>query len=131
MDDIEKMVDRIKDLSSLGHVNDNEILKAEEELSISFSPEYKKYTSEYGAISFGEYELSGVVQSNHLNVVSLTEAARAITPQAHPDWYVIMDPCIEGIIIWQGAEGTIYQTEPNKPTRQLAESLAEYISSIT
>ena len=114
-------------LLSLGAVSADDIRSAETELSVSFAPEYKEYTTAYGAVSFNGKEFTGAVQPLHLSVVAATRSARSITPAAGPEWYVVMDPHIDGIIIWQDPEGTIYQTEPGKDPVKVAENLESYM----
>lgn len=114
-------------LLSLNRVNNEEIEKAESVLSVSFAPEYKDYTSAFGAVAYGGKEFTGVVQPAHLNVIKVTEAARKITPEAGSDWYVVTDPHFDGIIIWQDKDGIIYQTEPGKKPEKVSESLEEYM----
>ncbi len=118
-----------KGLLSIGTVDSKDIQKAETELAVSFAPEYKEYTSTFGAVSFGGTEYTGVVQADHLNVVAVTKAARKIAPEAHQDWYVVLDPHFDGIVIWQDKEGKIYQTEPNKEPIKIAENLETYMRS--
>lgn len=119
-----------EDLLSLGAVSDAEIRKAEQELSVAFASEYKKYTSVFGAVSLNGYEFTGAVQPANLNVVSVTQAARQITPIAAPDWYVVLDPHFDGIMIWQDKKGCIYRTEPGKDPIKVAENLETYIKGI-
>ena len=116
-------------LLSLGAVSKADIEKAEAELSVSFAPEYKEYTSTFGAIAFQGKEFTGVVQPLHLNVVAVTKSARTITPDAKAGWYVVMDPHIDGIILWQDSEGRIFQTEPGKEPCKVAQSLESYMKS--
>ena len=120
-------IQRFDGLRSLGAVCASDIEKAEKELAVSFSPEYKEYTAAFGAVSFGGREFTGVVKPVSLDVVVVTKAARSITPDAKPDWYIVMDPHFDGIMIWQSGEGCIYQTEPGKEPRKIAESLEAYM----
>ena len=117
-------------LRALGTVSLSDIEKAEAELSVSFSSDYKKYTSTFGAISVKGMELTGVVAPAYLNVVAVTKSARRISPSAKHDWYVLMDPHIDGIVIWQDKEGKVYQTAPNCVATEIASSLSEYLKSL-
>ena len=36
---------------------------------------------------------------------------------------------IDGIVIWQDGAGKIYESSPNKPAKQIANSLAEYLKT--
>lgn len=127
MANIVDIINKIDGLLSLGTVDLSDIEKAEAELSVSFSPEYKKYTAAFGAISYAGKDFTGAVKPVSLNVVDITKAARSITPTAKPDWYVVMDPHYDGIIVWQDKNGKIYQTEPGREPIQVAGSLAEYM----
>ena len=128
MTDIVNVISGFDGLLSLGAASSEEIKKAEAELSVSFAKDYKKYTSAFGAVAFEGKEFTGAVQPAHLNVVKVTESARKITPTAKPDWYVVLDPHLDGIIIWQDKAGRIYQTEPGKEPVKVAESLVKYIT---
>ena len=41
--------------------------------------------------------------------------------------YVIENTCIDGIIIWQDANGIIYKSRPNLEPEKIADSLVDYI----
>ena len=43
-------------------------------------------------------------------------------------WYVVEEANIDGIVIWQDSDGTVYQTMPNSECKAIANSLMEYIS---
>lgn len=129
MSNIVDTVHSFKGLLSLGAVDVTEIEKAESELGLSFAPEYKAYTSAFGAVAFDGKEFTGAVKPANLNVVTVTKAARNITPNAKSDWYVVMDPHFDGIIIWQDKAGVVYQTEYGKEPKKVADSLSEYMIS--
>ena len=127
MDSIVEMLHKCEGLLSLGKVESSDIEKAETELSVSFAPEYREYTSSFGAVSLGGKEYTGAVKPANLNVVGVTKSARSITPSAKANWYVVMDPHFDGVIIWQDGEGKIYQTAPGTVPKEVAKSLAEYM----
>ncbi len=129
MSNIVNVIRGFDGLHYLGVVDDADIKKAESELAVRFSPEYKEYTSVFGAVTFGGAEYTGAVKPTHLSVVDVTRSARKITPSAKPEWYVVMDPHFDGIIIWQDESGNIYQTEPAKAPKKIAESLEEYMKN--
>ena len=56
----------------------------------------------------------------------MTQSAKRIH-ETENDWYVVEQTNIDGIIIWQASNGTVYQTAPNAKPKKLCESLAEYI----
>ena len=46
-------------------------------------------------------------------------------------WYVIEEIGVDGIIIWQSPDGTVYETYPNAEAKRLASSLLNYIKLYT
>lgn len=51
------------------------------------------------------------------------------SPQVPTDLYVIEDPAIDGIIVWQRADGSIWQTWPGGGPSRIATSLIQYLES--
>ena len=130
MSGIVSLLNRKENLKSLGPVDDNAVLSAESKLGVKFTDEYRQYTKAFGAISLGDAELTGAVEPIDLNVVCVTQSARKITKNVPPEWYVISDLHIDGIIIWQDFNGKIYQTAPGSEHKLVADSLSSYIQSI-
>lgn len=127
MKSITQIIDRIEDKQILGRIPEELIEAAEKKLNVRFSKEYKQYTKAYGAVSMQGREYTGAVSEPNLDVVRATESARAITPDVDARWYVVEDPHIDGIIIWQDENGKIYRTAPHTEAKNVADSLAEYI----
>lgn len=107
--------------------SDTEITEAEQQLSVSFSEEYKHYLSSVGFAIYEDHELTGICKAKRLNVVDVTFSERRITTDIPDDWYVIEQLNIDGIVIWQSSTGEIYQTSPNTEPTKICDSLAEYI----
>jgi hypothetical protein len=117
-----------KGFFSLKPSSKNDILKAEKQLGLSFSNDFKKYTSMYGAISVNGKEITGVVESNRLSVVKNTLQAR-IENENFPDtMYVIEDLAIEMCLILQDKDGEIYRHTPIA-LEYINENLLDYIES--
>lgn len=126
------IINLIKSLPNLLRANPattSQIIAAETELNLCFSDEYKKYLSTFGAIIAHGIELSGISKADHQNVITLTKREWELNPKVPLSMYVVENPCIDGIIIWQNADGKIYQSRPGKGPIQIANSLAEYITS--
>lgn len=107
-------------------VDKESIEVAELSLGLSFSPEYRMYLENYGIVAVNGHELTGICQSDRINVVLVTISARQ-THSVKDDWYVIEQANIDGIVIWQSSDGVVYQTAPNSYTNKICESLADYI----
>jgi len=129
MSTIINVIQSFSDLLFATSVAETEVLGAEERLGLRFSPEYTEYVMEFGAAMGHGHELTGVLNSERLNVVSATIREREINVQIPKNLYVIENPGINGIIIWQDAEGKVYETSPHSAPKVIAGSLAEYLKS--
>lgn len=126
MTDIVKLIRMQPDLCIMEGASAESIKTAEQKLGLQFASDYRKYVATFGAISFGNHELTGICNSKRLAVVDVTikERSKAEVPS---DWYVVEQANIDGVVIWQDASGTIYQTSPGAKKHRLCESLAAYI----
>ena len=125
-----KIIDIIKSLPNLekvGKVSDNKIKDAEIQLRLNFANEYRDYLAEFGSISSKDMELTGIISVEYCNVVSVTKQEWELNPKVPHTMYVIENTCVDGIIIWQDTNGSIYQTTPNAEPLKIASSLEEYL----
>lgn len=125
-----QIIDIIKTLPKLarvGHISDEVINDAERKLSLNFSKEYKEYLSEFGAISAKGIELTGIIEVDYCNVVSVTKNEWALNPSVPHNMYVVENTFVDGVIIWQNSDGEVYASRPNNSPKPIAKSLAEYI----
>ena len=114
------------DFRCLKPSNKSEIVKAENELQLKFSDEYKEYVLTCGAAIGRGHEFTGLTTSKRLNVVSVTQEER----QYHTvpsDWYVVEQLYIDGVVIWQSTNGEVFQSLPGQSPTKLCNSLLEYI----
>ena len=107
---------------------DEEIDLAEKHLGCTFAEDYRGYLAEIGLACFDGHELTGLTKTERLNVVTVTAEQRKLFGEMTSTWYVIEEANIDEIVIWQDAEGTIYETSPNSKAKKIADSLAEYLS---
>lgn len=129
MASITSIIKSFSDLLSLSPVQEKEILEAETKLSLKFSPEYREYISEFGAIAANGHELTGILKSERLNVASVTIKEWGLNPQVPTNLYVIEDPAIDGIIIWQNTNGEVFQSAPNAAPEIIFDSLVDYLTA--
>lgn len=113
---------------SLQGASEQEIEDAEKKLNVKFTIEYKKYVSEFGAVSYYGHELTGVCKAPEVDVVNITLDERQFLKEISSNWYVIEQMHIDGIVVWQSEDGTIYRTTPNTKPVKLCDSLMEYIA---
>ncbi len=106
-----------------------EVDAAEELLELTFAPDYKEFLLTIGAsICFG-HEIMGIAENENLNVVISTKKARKYNGQLPHSWYVIEDTHIDGILIMQSADGSVYQISPDGTILQVANNMESYLTS--
>lgn len=105
-----------------------EIDKAEQALGTTFAPDYRLYLKEIGLTSFNGRELTGLTDTARLDVVAVTRECREQPYNMEESWYVIEEAGIDGIIICQSPDGTVYAMAPGSKTMEIANNLSEYIA---
>ena len=71
----------------------------ENQLGVRFSEDYRAYLLNYGEVSFGSHELTGICRSERINVVNVTEEAKKPYGSLLSDCYVIEDTYFDDIYI--------------------------------
>lgn len=104
------------------------ILEAERQLGRKFSDDYKEYLSKFGAISFGSTELTGLNVDSYANVVSLTLKEIERNKLFPKDSYVIEDPGLEGLLVLQRDNGSVYEWRNGKILKEYS-NLSEYLKT--
>lgn len=128
MADFVKSLKKFEDFSSLEGADKLAVVDAEEVLSLKFADEYAEYLKECGIASADGHEFTGLVKSKRLNVVDVTEAARKKNAEIPQDLYVVEELHIDGIVIWQSEQGSVFMTVRDGMPEMICSSLAEYIS---
>lgn len=108
-------------------VNESEIDSAEEILGTTFSTEYREYLKMIGIAAVDGHELTGICNTDRVNVVSVTLRQREINININLNWYVVEEANIDGIVIWQSQDGAIYETIPGVLPIKIGESIEEYL----
>ena len=104
------------------------IQSAERALGLSFAEDYRSCLSRYGCISWFGHILTGISPYPGIDIVRVTTEQREYNPQVPSTFYVLEDPHIDGVIIWQDASGAVYETRPHQPPVRICSSLLEYIT---
>lgn len=104
-----------------------QIIEAEKKLNLKFSREYIDYLKEYGAISFGGHEITGLNVDDYLDVVAVTLAEREINNDFPKNCLVLQNLGIEGILVLSDTEGKVYEYSKGHELKKIAESLYEYL----
>lgn len=112
---------------ALSGVSAEQISNAEKALALRFADDFREYLLAFGIASSDGHEFTGICNSKRLNVVDVTLFERSINPTIPWDWYVLEEASIDGIVIWQGSIGGVYQTQPGRKAIKLADSICDYL----
>lgn len=104
-----------------------DICQAEKKLNVNFSKEYSDYVAEFGVAIFDGHEFTGLCDGKRLDVVRVTQEQRRLHKHIPSDWYVVECLDVDGIVIWQSSEGSVYASIPNAEAKKIANSILEYI----
>jgi hypothetical protein len=128
MSDIISTINKLTGLASLSPAPIDLIKNSETLLGLHFANDYHIYLEKYGAISFDNKELTGIVESKRLNVVDVTkkERLRNTIPE---DMYVVEDTGIEGILILQNSKGEIFELQNHSQIKKIYDNLSAYLEA--
>ena len=129
MSKIVQVINSLPNLLALRPADKTQIDDAAIQLRISFAEEYKEYLAEFGAILADGIELSGIAKSDHRSVVTLTQKEWSLNPKVPHNMYVIENTNMDGIVMWQDADGVIYQSRPFVEPVKISSSLSDYLLS--
>lgn len=115
---------------ALSGASPEEITRAEQTLGVLFAEDYRSYVAAFGVASFAGHELTGVCKPKRLDVAEVTKEERAQNVNISADWYVLEQAHIDGIVVWQAGDGSIYQSMPGVKSRKICDSLEAYIAGM-
>ena len=122
-----KKLKGFEDFVSAKGASNESIKQAEETLGLTFAKEYKNYLRECGIATADGHEFTGITTSDRLSVISTTQSARDKMDNAPEGLYVVERAQIDGILVWQSQDGTVYKTVKGNVPEKIAKSLAEYL----
>lgn len=105
------------------------IVKAENDLGLKFANDYKEYLQQFGSVSCGGHELTGISKDAELDVVKVTLKNLEKNQNVKLPLYVIEETHIDGIVIWQSESGEIFKAEYKEAPEKIFESLTEYVTT--
>ena len=124
-----KVVEVLKSKESLiagSGVDEATIKDAELKIGVTFSADYKEYLMAFGLAMYSGHEMTGLGKSKRTNVVDVTIHQKELNGNIDK-MYVIEESNIDGIVIWQSSDGTVYATKGNSKPTKICDSLAQYI----
>lgn len=121
------LIQSIPDYIGGSGVLKTDIEDCEKELDVVFATDYKQYLEEIGLACFDGKELTGICNSERLNVVNVTYEERSKKPTISKSWYVIEQTNFDGIVVWQDNTGKVYQLGQNCKIQHIYDSLYDYI----
>lgn len=121
---IKRIVESFSKKRATGGVSEIKIAFAEKTLGLRFAPDYKELLKNYGSLFLNGEEFLG------LDTVKVTEDARKEYSNFPQNVYVISKTYIDGVLLVQDEDGTVYAFQPRKRSQKVADSLIEYIKSL-
>lgn len=106
-------------------VSEEEVRKAEEELKVTFAPDYREYLLSAGLLMCNGHELTGIGNSERTNVVAVTKQMQALWEGIPENWYVIENENMDGAAMWQDPQGNVYFNKKKEFS-----SFTEFLSSL-
>lgn len=107
-------------------VSSDQIINAENELGLKFADDYIEYLKKYGYVIFDGHEITGITSIPRMDVVAVTKLKRQVFSDIRTDLYVVENLYIDGCLILQAADGSIYESLPGNELIKIADSLVEY-----
>ena len=107
-----------------------QIKSAEEKLGCAFADDYRTYLLEFGTAIFDGHEFTGIGGNSRTHVVDVTEEHRQKDPERCQDLYVIEDPGIDGILVWQNSTGEVFTTVYDQNPRKRCQGIVEYLQGV-
>ena len=128
MDEIFKKIEEKFKMFRTKPASEDLIREAERQLGLSFPDEYKKYLSKYGAVSFGNTELTGLNIDAYANVVSVTLKEIQRNSSFPKDSIVLENTGNEGILILLDEKGNVYEWQNGKRLKKF-KNLKAYLET--
>ena len=122
------IIEKLPEMQYSFPASEEDIIKAEKELNVVFADEYKKYLLTFGAVQSDIIAISGIIDDEDYNVVNLTKRLKLSNKNIPDNFYVIEDVGVDGLVIWQSVDGTIYQSIPTSKPVKIFASLSEFLN---
>ncbi len=126
--------DKIQAIPGLYHLSGcktTQISEAQKALDLEFPQEFIDYVRQFGAISFGGTEWTGLNVDGYLNVVEATMQERELNDGFPEDCFVLENLAIEGLLTLVNTKGVVYSYQSGKPPVMICQSISEYLDICT
>ena len=125
-----KLFDNVKKpVYSMKGADIQAVIAAEDRLGLRFSDEYRNYLMDYGVVSCGSHEFTGLGGDAYLDVVKGTLGERERNPMLPGNCYLIENVGIDGILLVQDEDGIVYEVSA-QGVKKIYNSLQQYVDSI-
>lgn len=121
---------RFEDLLCGNGVDNSRVAQAEQSLSLSFADDYKEYLESMGTAAVNGHELTGLGESEEVNVVSATlrEKSERDNSEIPKNFYLIENLYIDGVCAWQNEKGEVFLSQGGN-YKKICNSLIDYIGT--
>ena len=124
---VETLKERKLDFIAGKGASEESVQQAETEAGAVFAPDFRSCLLAFGIFAYDGHEFTGISSTPRLSVVEVTKKQRALNSNIPNGWYVIEEANIDGIVIWQATDGSIYATAFNAPPVKYANNMMEFL----
>lgn len=126
MKNITNELKKISDLFSTKGASNDQIVEAQNKLSLEFSSDYIEYLREFGLVTFYGVEWQGLNGPDYLNVVKSTLEARETYSDFPVNMYILENLGFDGLLILVDTKGSVYEWQYGK-CKKIYSSIIEYL----
>ena len=109
MTNVTNELKKISDLVSTKGASNEQIVEAQNKLSLEFPTDFIEYLKEFGLVTFYGVEWQGLNGPDYLNVVKSTLEARETYPDFPVNMFILEDLGFDGFLILVDTKGSVYE----------------------
>ena len=109
MTNVTNELKKISDLVSTKGASNEQIVEAQNKLSLEFPTDFIEYLKEFGLVNFYGVEWQGLNGPDYLNVVKSTLEARETYPDFPVNMFILEDLGFDGFLILVDTKGSVYE----------------------
>ena len=126
MTNVTNELKKISDLVSTKGASNEQIVEAQNKLSLEFPTDFIEYLKEFGLVNFYGVEWQGVNGPDYLNVVKSTLEARETYPDFPVNMFILEDLGFDGFLILVDTKGSVYEWKYGT-CKKIYPSMEEYL----
>ena len=126
MKNVTNELKKVSDLVSTKGASNEQIVEAQNKLSIEFPTDFIEYWKEFRLVTFYGVEWQGLNGPDYLNVVTSTLEARKTYPDFPVNMFILEDLGFDGLLILIDTKGSVYEWQYGN-CKKIYPSIVEYL----